>query len=218
MEMSGFDMGLLIKEARKRRWRSTFETRAIIALCRGFMSAAAGGVSILRLLPVSPVRFSQVFLTTLIAMTALVSCSEGVGRIVDVKSLQIGESEASLRKSRAAFAFAPNGHFGDKLQYNAREADEFGGAYAVHCRGGKSFGIEVKYPETGVPVADAKIVLTRLLASAGGELVSSNREDLATSDVKEPYEFFYYKNNVRAEFVYAPNSRDKVREISIWSH
>lgn len=190
--------------------------RAIIAVCRGFVS---GGLCFPALLipPPSLVRIVRVFLIALIAATALGACADGVARTVGVKSLQIGESEATLKKSREAFAFAPNGHFGDKVQYNAREADEFGGAYAVHCRGGKSFGIEVKYPEAGVPAADAKLVLTRLLSSAGGELVSNNREDLACSDVKEPYEFFYYKNNVRAEFVYAANSREKVREISIWS-
>lgn len=217
MEMSGFDMGLLIVDAARPKRRSSFETRAIIAVCRGFVSVAVVSIIGLRWAPMLLVRFLRVFLTTLIGIIVLGACADGAARTVGVKTLQIGESEASLKKSRAAFAFAPNGHFGDKLQYNAREADEFGGAYAVHCRGGKSFGIEVKYPETGVPVADAKLVLARLLASAGGELVSSNREDLAASDVKEPYEFFYYKNNVRAEFAYASNSRDKVREISIWS-
>lgn len=155
-------------------------------------------------------------LPLLIVITGVSSCAAGEGRIVDVRSVQIGESESSLKKSSSAFAFAPNGHFGDKVQYNGKEADEFGGSYAIHCRARKAFGIEVKYPDAGVSVSDAKLVLRRLLPESAGSMVASDAEDLGSTDVKVRCEFIYYKNKVRAELTYCPDSKDKVRELSLW--
>ena len=136
---------------------------------------------------------------------------------IDLKALRLGVTESTLRSSGEAFAFAPNGHFGDKVQYNARFPDQFGGAYAVHCRAGKSYGIEVKYPEAGINVVDARTILQSLIKSAAGEQCGHNDDDLKKGDTKDACEFYYYTKKVRAELVYAHNSQDRVRQVSVWS-
>lgn len=154
---------------------------------------------------------------TLFLSAALSSCASTGATAVKTDEVQLGVSEAQLKASTDSFAFAANGHFGDKVQYNSRVADANGGAYAIHCRKGKSFGIEVKYPSSGILASAAKSTLQRLIPTSAGTLVTRNDDDLKRGDCKSAAEFLYYSNRVRAELLYAENSHTRVREINVWS-
>lgn len=136
---------------------------------------------------------------------------------VNVSSLQLHVAEATLRQSPDSFDFAENGHFGDKVQYNSRTPDEFGGSYAVHCRAGKCYGIEVKYPQAGIAPSSAKQILSRLISSLAGAESGHDKQDLEKNDAEQPVEFIYFKNKVRAELTYCKGSRDRVCQIAIWT-
>lgn len=136
--------------------------------------------------------------------------------LVALRKLRITCSEADLAAS-PDFAYFAAGHFGEKTQYNGRIADEWGGAYAVHCRRGLPFNIEVKYQGEGISRQQALDLLDRLLSSDRGELTEHDDEDLRKMDAEHPAEFFYYKNGEKAEFIYAANSNTRVIQVNSWT-
>lgn len=134
---------------------------------------------------------------------------------ITIKTLRISVLESELAQS-PDFAFFPAGHFGDKTQYNGRIADEFGGAYAVHCRSGKPFSIEVKYPQNGIARSTAIKVMERLLPPNSGEVVEHDDEDLKKMDARQPAEFFYYKGGAFTELLFANDSNTQVVQVNVW--
>lgn len=148
-------------------------------------------------------------------LTLLSACGN-TAPLVDVMSVHLGASEKSLRKSKDSFAFDPNGHFGDKVQYDSRLPDEFGGAYAVHCRSGHCFGIEVKYPHS-IAAATAHKVLNRLIQTVAGKQTGHDNDDLRHGDADRPSEYFYFANKVRAELIYNAGTQDQVDELNAWT-
>lgn len=165
-------------------------------------------------------------LLLLTATAALAACSPSstnsdstnstTAKAVKLSELKLNVSEADLAKSED-FEFFPGGHFGDKTQYNGRKADEFGGAYAVHCRKGLPFSIEVKYQGDGIPKEAAMKVMQRLLPENSGEVIEHDDEDLQKMDAPQAAEFFYYKAGPRTELLYATDSNKNVVQINIWT-
>lgn len=98
-----------------------------------------------------------------------------------------------------------------------RIADESGGAYAVHCRQGKPFSIEVKYQGDGIERDTAIKIMHRLLPPDAGELIEHDDEDLRKMDAKQAAEFFYFKGGPRTELLYANDSDKRVVQINIWT-
>lgn len=135
---------------------------------------------------------------------------------ITLKTLRLDVSENSLSKSKE-FEYFAGGHFGEKTQYNGKIADEFGGAYAVHCRSGKPFSIEVKYQGAGIKRDDAMKVMQRLLPPDSGEVVEHDDEDVKKMDAKQAAEWFYYKGGARTELLYADNSNQNVVQVNIWT-
>ncbi len=133
-----------------------------------------------------------------------------------IKTLRIDTSESSLASS-ADFAYFEAGHFGDKTQYMGRIADELGGAYAVHCRAGQPFSIEVKYQNPGIDRQDALRIMNRLLSKNAGEIIEHDDEDLKKKDAAQAAEFFYFKGGPKTELLYANNSTQQVVQINVWS-
>ena len=135
---------------------------------------------------------------------------------VELKTLRLNISEKSLKQSKD-FEYFAAGHFGEKTQYNGRIADEFGGAYAVHCRSGLPFSIEVKYQGTGIKREQAMQVMNRLLPADAGEVIEHDDEDLKKMDASQAAEFFYYKGGPRTELLYADKSNQNVVQINVWT-
>lgn len=133
-----------------------------------------------------------------------------------VKNLNLAVSAAELAASKQ-FAYFEGGHFGDKTQYNGSEADELGGAYAVHCRSGKPFSIEVKYQGDGIERSQALVLLERLLPPDKGKLIEHDDEDLQKMDAPQAAEFFYFEAGPKAEFLFAPDSNKNVVQVNVWS-
>jgi hypothetical protein len=133
-----------------------------------------------------------------------------------IEKLKLNASEQELAGS-TDFQYFPAGHFGDKTQYNGKKADEFGGAYAVHCRAQKPFSIEVKYPEPGIAKINAMKVMERLLPPGAGEVVEHDDEDVKKMDSPQAAEFFYYKNGPRTELLYAKGSDKNIVQVNIWT-
>ena len=142
--------------------------------------------------------------------------STAVGRKLSLKELRLDVSETDLAKSND-FAYFPGGHFGDKTQYMGGVLDEFGGAYAVHCRQGKPFSIEAKYQGNGIERDAALKIMQRLLPPNAGSVIEHDDEDLRKMDAPQAAEFFYYATGPRTELLYAHNSNKKVVQINIWT-
>lgn len=160
------------------------------------------------------------------AVSILSSCSPsaqnnpGAGvspaKAIKLSELKLSNTEAELSAS-PDFEFFPGGHFGEKTQYNGRIADESGGAYAVHCRKGLPFSIEVKYQDKGIPREQALKIMQKLLPDDAGELIEHDDEDLQKMDAPQAAEFFYYKGGPRTELLYATDSNKNVVQINIWT-
>lgn len=133
-----------------------------------------------------------------------------------LQNLRLDLSENDLANSHD-FAYFEPGHFGEKTQYMGKVADEFGGAYAVHCRKGKPFNIEVKYQGTGIQSANAMKIVHRLLPPNTGDLVEHDEDDLKKMDAAQPAEFFYFKNGPRCELIYANGSSTSVVQVNVWT-
>ncbi len=143
--------------------------------------------------------------------------SISAAKSIKLSELKLDVVEGTLENSKDSFEYFPAGHFGDKTQYNGKLADEFGGAYAVHCRQGHPFSIEVKYPAKGIERDDAMKILKRLLPNDAGEIVEHDDEDLKKMDAKQAAEFFYFKGGPYSELLYADNSNSKVVQINLWT-
>jgi hypothetical protein len=115
------------------------------------------------------------------------------------------------------FAYFAAGHFGDKTQYMGKYPDEFGGAYAIHCRARKPFCIEVKYPAAGIERESAMKVMQRLLPKDAGKITEHDNDDLVKKDTPQAAEFFYFQNGPRTELLYAHGSFNRVIQINIWT-
>lgn len=135
---------------------------------------------------------------------------------VDVRSVHPGTSELALRRSTGAFAFDPNGHFGDKVQYDSKMPDEYGGAYAIHCHSGHCYGIEVKYARS-IPASNALSVLQRLTGSVSGKQTAHDDLDVRNHDRPQAVEYFYYQNKMRAELIYDSHQTARVCQLNIWT-
>lgn len=137
-------------------------------------------------------------------------------KLSSVSGVRLGMPERSLAESKALFTFDQNGHFGDRVQYNSKANDQWGGMYFTFCRSGKCFGVEVAYPEAGVSRQDALAVVSRILQDIPVKLTEHDDEDLRAGDAKKPGEFFYYGDSVRAELAYKPGADRKVSRVSVW--
>lgn len=164
------------------------------------------------------------FLISILASVTLSACgasndnstaSAGPSNL-KIETLKLNVSEPELASS-SDFQYFAAGHFGEKTQYNGKRADEFGGAYAVHCRSQKPFSVEVKYPEQGIAKATALKVMERLLPPASGELTEHDDEDVKKMDSPQAAEFFYYKNGPRTELLYAKGSDKNVVQVNVWT-
>ena len=140
---------------------------------------------------------------------------------ISEKTLKPNELQLDLNEDQLGalqdFAYFAAGHFGDKTQYMGKYPDEFGGAYAVHCRARKLFCIEVKYPAAGVERESAMKVMQRLLPKGAGKVVEHDNDDLVKKDTPQPAEFFYFQNGPRTELLYAHGSLSQVIQINIWT-
>ena len=142
--------------------------------------------------------------------------STGETKPTKLMFLHLDVKESDLKNPSSDFEFFPGGHFGDKTQYNGRIADEFGGAYAVHCRSGVPFSIEVKYQGKGIPREEAMKVMNRLLPTKPGWIIEHDDEDRQKKDTKQAAEFFYFKENCYAELLYAENSDQNVVQVNVF--
>lgn len=138
------------------------------------------------------------------------------GEPIKISNLHLDIEEKDLAKS-AEFAYFEPGHFGEKTQYMGRLADEYGGAYAVHCRNTLPFSIEVKYSNGGIKRELAMKVMERLLPKNSGDIVEHDDEDLKKRDAKQAAEFFYYKHGPRTELLYAEDSIENVVQVNVWT-
>lgn len=138
------------------------------------------------------------------------------GEPIKISNLHLDIKEKDLANS-ADFAYFEPGHFGEKTQYMGRLADEYGGAYAVHCRNSLPFSIEVKYSNGGIKRELAMKVMERLLPKNSGDIVEHDDEDLEKRDAKQAAEFFYYKRGPRAELLYAEDSIENVMQVNVWT-
>ncbi len=152
-----------------------------------------------------------------VSQTETSSASNSPAKSIKLTELKLDSTESTLQESRNYFEFFPAGHFGEKTQYNGKMADEYGGAYAVHCRRGLPFSIEVKYPPGGIDKKSAIQVMERLLPNDAGMVIEHDDEDVKKMDARQPAEFFYYKGGPRTELLYADNSNSKVVQINVWT-
>ena len=140
----------------------------------------------------------------------------GSSEPITVANLHIDIEEVDLSKS-AEFSYFEPGHFGEKTQYMGRKADEFGGAYAVHCRNTLPFSIEVKYPNGGIKRDDALKIMQRLLPSNVSSITEHDDDDLKKRDATQAAEFFYYEGGWHTELLYAADSIENVVQVNVWS-
>src|SRR4029453_11339957 len=85
-------------------------------------------------------------------------------RILSLDDVRIGMPQIAFAQATDLFFFDEHGHFGQKVQYNSKKTGAGGAAYIVHCRNGRCFGVEVKYPQSGIPRQTALKVMDRLLS------------------------------------------------------
>lgn len=140
----------------------------------------------------------------------------GSSEPITVSNLHIDIEEVGLSRS-AEFSYFEPGHFGEKTQYMGRKADEFGGAYAVHCRNSLPFSIEVKYSNGGIKRDDALKVMQRLLPGNVSSITEHDDDDLKKRDATQAAEFFYYEGGWHTELLYANDSIENVVQVNVWS-
>jgi hypothetical protein len=162
-------------------------------------------------------RFEIHLLASLLLICATAAFAQGnAGKGLKKSELRLDVGENQLQQS-SDFAFFAPGHFGDKTQYMGRYPDEFGGAYAIHCRQAKPFSIEVKYQGDGISRDDAMKVMHRLLPPDAGDVIEHDDDDLKLMDSPQAAEFFYFKGGPRSELLYAKGSNKKVVQVNLWT-
>lgn len=148
-------------------------------------------------------------------------CSTG-GRtyapaISSLDQVRLGAPQATFAAAGDLFAFDANGHFGEKVQYVSKSPGPEGCSYTAHCRGGRCFGIEVKYPEPGIARAQALEVVNRLLQDLKPKVTEHDDEDLTARDSDHGAEYFYFDKRCRAELFYSPAKDRRVVQVNVWS-
>ena len=136
------------------------------------------------------------------------------GPITSMAGISVGVREDSLRDATALFFFDPNGHFGDKTQYNSKVPDADGLYYVLHCRGGRCFAIEAK-TNSSLEREASLLTLRRFLSADGEPFIEHDDEDLAARDTDSPVEFFYFKGNRRGELIF-DSSGERVVQVNAW--
>jgi hypothetical protein len=137
--------------------------------------------------------------------------------ISNLNQVRLGAPQAAFAASRGLFVFDANGHFGDKVQYNSTSPGKEGSTYTAHCRRGRCFGIEVKYPEPGIARAQALAIVDRLLQDIAPELTEHDDEDLRAHDSASSAEYLYFSKRCRAELFYSTSNYQKVVQVNVWS-
>ncbi|MBY0358791.1 MAG: hypothetical protein K2W82_12375 [Candidatus Obscuribacterales bacterium] len=136
--------------------------------------------------------------------------------LASFSDLRLAMPASELAQAKELFAYAEYGHFADKTQYDSVKAGEQKEIYSIHCRNGRAFGIEVKFPAAGVSRETAIKKMSLLIQGLAGKETEHDDDDLKKKDCSQACEFFYFENGVRAELLYARQSFDKVVQISVW--
>jgi hypothetical protein len=130
--------------------------------------------------------------------------------------VRIGMKTEKVRLSWKTFAYNSQGHFGNKTQFESRNADKLGGSYSLHCRDGKVYAVEVNYPAA----ADKSKVLEIVGGITGVPTQKCDEHDdkeLLIKNCKNPSEYYYFnqgKIGVQLDLVNGDSKR--VTRIYCW--
>ena len=93
--------------------------------------------------------------------------------------------------------------------------DASGGTYTVHCRKGKAFSIEIKYPGKGIERRIAVESMKRLVEGVAEKITEHDDTDVKTGDCLLKGEYFYFDGYIGAQLAYAPGDELRVSQIVV---
>ncbi len=132
------------------------------------------------------------------------------------ETLRIGMPTNNLRMSWKTFAYNEQGHYGNKIQFESKRGDAYGGSYSVSCREGKVYAIEINYP-AGLERGKVIDVIGRVLGTGAAHPEEHDDKELSMKNCDMRSEYFYFDaGKIGAQIDYKKGSSSLVSRIYCW--
>lgn len=130
--------------------------------------------------------------------------------------VKVGMDTNRVRLSWKTFSYNEDGHFGKKIQYEAKHQDSHGGSLSLHCRDGSVYAVEAAYP-AGLSKEESIKVARALLNVGSAQADEHDEEELHIANCEKPTEYFYFDGGkLCAQLDYKKNDLSHVTRVYCW--
>lgn len=130
--------------------------------------------------------------------------------------VRVGMDTNRVRVSWKTFAYNEAGHFGKKIQYEAKHPDSHGGSCSLHCRDGKVYAVEIAYP-AGLSKEESVKIARSILDVGTAPADEHDEEELHIAGCEKPTEYFYFNGGkLCAQLDYKKDDHSHVTRVYCW--